>query len=117
MGMPLGITYRIGDHMDREYRGHVIIREDNGAVGQVLNTYPGRTHYYKVTWEGRTLAEFDTLTRARQWVDLRICPPARTAQVARALASLQTVTESGPDNCPNRLNWTVDYWHDCEHCR
>lgn len=24
---------------------------------------------------------------------------------------------SGPDNCPNRLGWIVDHWHECDTCR
>lgn len=72
--------------MNREYKGYTITTVENGLMGCPGNPWPGSPKYFKVTRNGKTVASFSTLTRAKSFID---GPSVKTPEQAERMNALR----------------------------
>lgn len=75
--------------MNREYRGHRIVRHDNGQMGCPGNSRKGAAQYYEIWRDDQYLGSWTQLSEAKACVDhmLNVTDEDR-AKVERLKASL-----------------------------
>lgn len=75
--------------LTRQYRGHEIVRKENGLMGCPGNPWPGCPTYYVIRRNGEDFMGFSTLQRAKRFIDTGLdMTDEQRERIARLKASL-----------------------------
>lgn len=74
--------------MSRNYKGHEIVRQENGQMNCAGNPWPGCRTYFEVYRNGKMIFATATLKRAKMMIDGPQIAPENAAKVRAALAAL-----------------------------